>query len=504
MRTKFFFLIGLLFLPIFSFAQEQVSDKKSNVVSDEYNRNGLTVVTIARGDSYDEMIERAATAIPEKFDLNNINANVIKINRKRSSELPALTTEDISGFLNKLDIGRDVVSFIFGRKSDGMMNDNLLRERGMYNATDQDVINARASQVGLNNLAEDYDKLIRSSYIMVFDDNDIKKTTTYNKKTGKSSTTYSAKATANVYRINFDLDELWNAWIYEDDNDAKKAEKIKAFENMPITLIPVGRVESSGSSGEGYQEAINQSFNDALFKLERQIDEWQVRVYVTSVKPIAAKIGKKESLGNGTRYRAYSYKENSKGDLVSVKRGYVRAYDVVDNRSVATGDSETSKFFQISGAQNIQPGWLLREQKDWKIGGAIDFTYFSGSGPTVGLNLDYMLRFFKGGHAAYALLDLGGTFNQNVGVCYSVAGGAGFQVRFARMFLLMPYAQLHAVVYGSNTDYYNLYVGAGAKFNVQIAYPWSVYVKVGAEACVLDVLGMGHNVAVGFGVRRDF
>ena len=113
-------------------------------------------------------------------------------------------------------------------------------------------------------------------------------------------------------------------------------------------------------------KAQKNAFADAMFKLEKMIPGWQVGVAVISVKPIKAKVGRKEGLSNGSRFRAYSYEEDRDGNLLSRKRGYLRAAEVSDNRQFATGRTEPSTFYQISGVRNIEEGWILKEKKDSK------------------------------------------------------------------------------------------------------------------------------------------
>ncbi len=512
MKTKLILLSLLFLFPALSDAQEQVSQpsRKSKLVSDQYNRNGLAVITITHGDQFDAMVQDAVSLIPENYDVNSLPYNTIRVDSRRSSEA-ALSTQAVLDLANKYDLGRAVISYIFNRKSDGTMDDSLLQERGMYNATDQDIINARASQVGIHHLAEDYNKLIKSSYVMIFDDNSIFDRTTTDSKTGKKSTTYFADATANVYLVDFDLDQLWETWIYDTDDAVTRQAKCRSFDALKVDLIPVGCVNATGTSSEGFQQAIYDSFSDAIFKLERQIDSWQVRVYVQSTHPITAKIGKKENLNNGARYRAYSYKENRKGDIISVKQGYARATDVVDNRGIATGEMEASKFYQISGGKNIQPGWLLKEQKDRRMGFSLDLAYSSVSGMIPGLSLDYLAHIGKHGASTFGLIDLGAAFNPSEefsvnNILGSAAIGVGYQLRIARFFMLMPFVQFHALVDVNTFDEYSAYGTAGIKINFQFAYPWQIYAKAGGEYRLLfnglDLPTTG--VVLGAGIRREF
>lgn len=493
MKRLFYSAVTLCLFALAAQAQDPTAagsgKKGKTLVSDEYDRNAVSVITLTHGDSYDRNTVAATEALPSKYDNNLLSPRTINVGKGRDG---FVNDQDAEKLLKDAAVAKAIACYIFNRQSDGTMDDALLQRRSRYNVTDQEVISARASAVGEGNLLFQYDKLINSTYVMLFDAAGFDSKTSTDKK-GNKTTTYYAKAFANVYKLNFDLDAVYAAWIYDTDTPEVKAQKNKAFDEIAFTLDKVTAVANvSGSSSDGYTEAVASAFSSCIDKLEKQIPTWQVRVSVYSIKPITAKVGRKESVSNGTRYRAYVTKEDKNGNVFSEKRGYVRATEVVDNRQDAQGNSEPSKFAQISGGLNIQEGWLLKESKDAKIGVALlPLVGHLGSSMNLHADIDYLASISTNGHQIHGILSLGingldGLLSSK-GKASTYAGsiGAGYQILFAkRKLVLEPYAHVGMdFVKESKFKDYGLFVGGGLKFGVQF-YPVQIFVTGGYDAIV--------------------
>lgn len=140
---KTLILLSMLSICIGANAQTKVKE----VVTDSYNRNSLSVVVVQRGDNYDGTVLTTVRGegISEKFDANEIGTKAVHVMKNRGT---ALSIDELNEVIGKNDFGKEIVSYVFNRTSDGMMNDELVRHRGNYNADDQDVINSRASKIG--------------------------------------------------------------------------------------------------------------------------------------------------------------------------------------------------------------------------------------------------------------------------------------------------------------------------------------------------------------------
>lgn len=550
-------VIALLSALLTANAQEKVKE----VVSDDYDRSGLTVIVVSRGDMYDEnSLDFVNTlVIDNKFDANPIGTRSLFLKKDRTQPLTAAEADSL---IRNSGVSKEILGYIYNRKEDGSMDDALIRYRGHYNADDQDVINAAAAKVGEQHLAWG-EGLVNSSYILLLDFFNIRRPV--DEKTGEVSDSYILDANAFVYKIDCGSDKLnefyVTSWASATDTPERKAAAREAFDSLRLDVVPVASAKASSTSTSSLAEgpdayidvlagllsksldqeedkegqvkektsapvpeentvvkAQKNAFADAMFKLEKMIPGWQVGVAVISVKPIKAKVGRKEGLSNGSRFRAYSYEEDRDGNLLSRKRGYLRAAEVSDNRQFATGRTEPSTFYQISGVRNIEEGWILKEKKDIKLGVSANMRIGGLSALSVNATLDYLIHFSKLG-SAYAIVSAGldplvyaqsqvfkDAGENPVAISnFNLAVGAGYGFRAGRFVEVMPY-----VVVG--TDYLKLdgdmifedlsdeennknaafFLEPGLRVSFQVIYPFSICLKGGYDLLLNDIDARTH------------
>ena len=485
------FIVGAFcaFISTATFAQEKVRE----VVTSDYNRNSISLVSLQRGDGWDNT---AAAIVRDfdpgaKFDANDISTKSLRLSKTRSE---AATQEEVNYAVDKVPFAREILAFIFDRDSKGMMNDKLVRYRGNYDAKDQDIINARASRVGTEALGDLGHGLVAGSYIMVVDFYDIR-----SERDKKGNVTWYADAQAFAYRIGItpaELDDFYeHCWIYEDDEPAAREDKIRAFNTLNIGMVPEARSSSSGS-GKTAEAAMSSAINGLVTGLENRIDSWEVAVTIAARRPLRAKIGTKEGLRNGARYRAYSYKEDRNGNLLSVPRGFLRATEIADNTGMASGETETSKFYQISGLANIDEGWTIKQSNDMGIGVALGVKIGGLCSTSFMVDLDYLMNVRTGGSMSYLLLN-GGFDLKNTGVTnFQVGVGYAYGLHLTRFFELAPYLLLSVdylsrSVSSYESEYTALQKSAvvfepGLRAALNVAYPLQVYGKLGYDWLTLQ------------------
>lgn len=550
-------VIALLSALLTANAQEKVKE----VVSDDYDRSGLTVIVVSRGDMYDEnSLDFVNTlVIDNKFDANPIGTRSLFLKKARAQPLTAAEADSL---IRNSGVSKEILGYIYNRKEDGSMDDGLIRYRGHYNADDQDVINAAAAKVGEQHLAWG-EGLVNSSYILLLDFFNIRRPV--DEKTGEVSGSYVLDANAFVYKIDCGSDKLnefyVTSWASATDSPERKAAAREAFDSLRLDVVPVASARASSTSTSGLADgsdayvdvlagllsksldqeedkeghakektsapvpeedtvlkAQKNAFVDAMFKLEKLIPGWQVGVAVISVKPIKAKVGRKEGLSNGSRFRAYSYEEDRNGNLLSRKRGYIRAAAVADNRQFATGRTEPSTFYQISGVRNIEEGWILKEKKDIKLGVSANMRIGGLSALSVNATLDYLIHFSKLG-SAYAIVSAGLdplVYAQNqifkdkedspVAISnFNLAVGAGYGFRAGRFIEVMPYVVVGTdylkldgdMVFEDFTDEENnknaaFFLEPGLRASFQVAYPFSICLKGGYDLLLNDIDARTH------------
>ena len=477
-------------------AQEKVKE----VISDKYDRNSVSYVFVDRNLTHSSDVQQfiANFAISEKFDVNDIATKKIKFDEVAAGQ--PVADEVVIAAVNEKGLGKDVMSFLFNRKSDGSFDDQVILARGRYNAKDQDVMNMAAAKVKEMDW-EWGEPLVNSSYVVIYD---IYSTTMYEVKDVK---TYTAKVKAHLFKLNVSretLDDFYaNAW----DNPT-------AYEKMNFDMEHICTVDVSGTSvkskskhGSIYDACLS-AYDEVISKFEKNVDAWMVKMAVVSTKPIAAKIGTKEGVKNGARYQAFSFAEDKNGELKSVKHGMVRATVVSNNSGVATGETEPTYFYQISGFRNIEEGYILRQKNDKKLGAALAIggssLPISGSalsGFRAGLDFDYLVHISKRGCITYAMLNAGIDYISGA-LLGDASIGIGYGLPLSRFFELTPYAMVGYMTEFVQSPVSAYFVEPGIRFAVTFQ-PWSIYIGAGAQVGMSD-FGFGYGPNIKFGIKKTY
>ena len=310
MKKVYLFLVAVLGVMSLN-AQSKVTQP----VSTEYDRSSVSFVFVNRGSQNRDIQKFYQNfRVDAKFDDNKIPTKFIDV--IHSSNQP-VTAENVTAFVNSSKLGKEVMSFIFNRKSDGTFDDSIVRDRGMYNATDQDILNMRVAKV--KEVAYEWgEPLVNSSYIVVYDIYQHQ-----SEKDEKGNITYKVNVAAHAYKLNAGTEFINNfyktAWADATSSEAEKEAARKGFDKMQIEFTHVASVSASGSSSTNslwtgsFYEACQNAYESAVQALENRIPAWQAATSVISLNPIAAKIGTKEGLTNGSRYQAYSFREDAQG-----------------------------------------------------------------------------------------------------------------------------------------------------------------------------------------------
>ncbi len=390
MKTKSLFVFVLvMFFAKWIVAQDIEATKK---IPSTYDRSAVTLFYVqfsneAHASEIQSKIDKISFS--DKYYNNNLNQITLpNAFTRKSHEL----VESLSKYMNDQQVGRQVISKWYARQDDGTMNMDLIFDRGMFNATDAAYIKAQSTKLG-NAVLQDYgNRLIGRSYILVLDYQSIQ-----TMKEAKMSGMKGWKSTVTGYLFKVKYNEetqnaVYDAWIYPEDSPTVKAEKNKKFEQIqvPVEFVTkttvyvtasqpaedtqLGRLMKQKSEDELLSEMVQKGYDESLYFLEKNHEDFMVKTTIFQVRPIRAKIGKKEGLKCDNRYFAYEYVYDEKTNTTKPRfRGVIRATSsIVDNRQVAKGDMPTSKFYQTSG-RRLRTGYLLRQQNDYGIEATLGF-----------------------------------------------------------------------------------------------------------------------------------
>lgn len=483
MKRLTYLVVVLLFCNLTSIAQDTQGAAKTGTVPTDYDRNALTVIVLDDGGNFSTDLNAASANIevPGKFDDNNVETRHMYVDE---------SVKAIKKALIKKKIPNEILAKWFSRKENGEFDMTVIHERGMYNATDDEVRKASSTKIGLAKLKDAGESLLKHSYILVLDFDDIKSMEEIYDSRDKAKKAvaeklgtdyvpvdrvkngWKGKVNGYLYKLNFNdsiIDVFYNSmWIYADDDEATKAEKKVRFDNA---TFPIKYIESGDGSADGsqynaghpmappeqlsrvelFQKMISSGIDGVMFDFERKVEDFKVKTPLYDTKPLKAKVGKKEGLRTDSRYFALEFQMNRKGETVAKRKGVVRAKEVVDNRQVATGDTKLyTTFYQVAG-RRLQPGMLLQQRRDFGFGisGGVAFGKIAGGYGKLEVNLNSLASSFLDLGVpqlkAYGLVGMQTKKYKVGGTTYDDMNFTRLQVGlskgyyFARVFSFVPY-----------------------------------------------------------------
>jgi hypothetical protein len=425
MKT-FSLAIGILMVWGVLSAQEVTIASK---VSTTYDRNSLTVLFLdfSNENHWNQVKSKVnEIVLSDKYDNNNLETLLLKPSFNRSAVSSNSFQKAILDELHRANAGNKIISKWYNRKLDGTMDMELVHERGRFTATDADYLKAQTSKRGNASLEEFGNRLINRSYILVLDIKDIK-TMAEAGSTGMNG--WQSNVTGYLFRVDFNeniRNDFYDIWIYDDDIKDVRSKKSKAFEKLqiPIEFVTqkslkvvssqpegdkgIGLLFKSKTNEELLTDLVQKAYFETLYRLETEVSEFKVVTSIYSTRPLRSKIGLKEGLKTDYRFFAYEHVYNPRRNkIVTKRRGVIRASSsskIVDNRKVASGDTETSQFYQVYG-RKLDAGYTIQQRNDK----GLEITLGLNNGE-IGLGsgrLDFRLGRFVGIRSFFLYLDFG-------------------------------------------------------------------------------------------------
>lgn len=378
----------------------------------DYRRSSIYSILINHTDQqFASEIKQAYLQIPvpDKFNDHNLSVRVLNLDKKLDGAKSTKENIHITEFLQNNKIASRLVGRWFNRDFyTGACDMELVKERGLYNASEFDKQLALRSARGLAMLQDAGEELIGNTFVLVNDIRYVDK----NKgaKTAGSilkvlGTVAAAYTGTNIDDLTDDVgdmietikgfsvsintflyklewsDEQANLFYQEQYGDGIDKTKWVNFENarQNYKLKYVGKVESKGGTTSflGINEdepimmvrkACQRAIDENVVDLQRNYEEFKTKTPLISVEPLMAYIGMKEGVSSDSKFEVLEVIEMEDGSRKYNKVGVIEPIDnlIWDNRYMASEEGAIganlgyTTFRTVSG-KNFSKGMLIRE-----------------------------------------------------------------------------------------------------------------------------------------------
>jgi hypothetical protein len=395
-----------------------------------YTRKSLTILITEFADnqpipnSYFNYL-----TVSDRHDFNNIGTKTIDPGISFVNA-DSYTEEQLSRKIYADRIPNRILESILIDKSTRAMTIANVQERGLYNASDNEMAAARNSARGFDILKDAGVKLLGNIYFVV-----IKPTsysTSYNSTTKGNDQTVSG--VSYLYQLNLDsaymAGKFWDDFYFDKPNttmynklmnyDFPLKYTTRAF-NVTVSDLDAANKAISGlqmfgnmlanksatvdestltrkTQGQMNQEMMQKVLGQSLGSIESQ-DDFLVRSSVYKSHPLLSKIGKKESVYTDQLFEVTENVIDARTNARKEKHvGFIRAKRVADNRTRTNGVSEPSSFYRIASGP-ISKGMQLKDYSAYDSRWTIGASYNTDSASVLSgyfLNFEWMTHGLPG------------------------------------------------------------------------------------------------------------
>ena len=348
--------------------------------------------------------------VPDKFNDHNLSVKVLNLNEKLEGAKSDKENMAITNFLNDNKVASRLVARWFNRDFyTGECNMDLVKERGLYNASEFDRQLAKHSARGMALLQDAGEDLIGNTFVVVNDIRYVDKSkgskvvgsifkilgSVASVATGNSNFQdmgdnfgdiaeslkgFSVRINTFLYRLDWNQEQanLFYKEQYGVGNNSKKKQNFeKGRSNYHLKYV--GKVESKGSTTSflGIKEdepilmvrkACQRAIDENVVDLQRSYEEFRTKTPLVSVEPITAYIGKKEGVTEKSRFEVLEVVEMENGTHKYNKVGELEPIpnQIWDNRFMAEeegapGATLNATTFRAVSGKNFSKGMLIRE-----------------------------------------------------------------------------------------------------------------------------------------------
>jgi hypothetical protein len=382
-----------------------------------YRRSSLYSILINHSDQkFANEIRNSFVQIPvpDKYNDHELAPKVFQLNGKLKNASSDRENSEITDFLERNQVASRLVGKWFNRDIyTGVCDMDLVKERGLYDATEFDRQMAERSARGKAMLEDAGEELIGHTFVLVNDIRYIDKAqksalwggilaglgaaagaSLGNANLGRSVTNLSQsvgnivetikgfKVKINTFLYQLVWDDETAAVFYEKQyTDVPDPVKRDAFNNARGTyrLKYVGKVESNGSTTSFMgvnldkpenmvRKACQRAIDENIVDLQTEFEEFRTFTPILTSEPITASIGMKEGVSAKSRFEVLERVEESDGSYSYKRVGVVAPVEdqIWDNRYMAVEEGAKgatlgrTTFKKVSGSTPMA-GMLIRE-----------------------------------------------------------------------------------------------------------------------------------------------
>ena len=399
--VSIFFVAALCILP----------GKAQTEKGEKYRRSSLYSVLVNHSDQkFAAEISKVFLEMPDpdKYNSHDLSVKVLSVDKRMSDNA------QITAFLDSNAVASRLVGKWFNRDFlTGQCDVELIKERGLYNASKFDEAMADKSQRGKALLEDAGEDLIGNTFVLMNDVRYVDK-----EKTGKALGMglkllgsfmdsygggntgwdklgnslgdmaetlkgFKVKTVSYLYQLVWDegtaTDFYTNFYASTPNEQAKK----QAFDvgRTHFKLKYIGSQESSGSDisflGVNLEnpdimvrKACQRALDENVASLQQNYEAFKVKTPLISAMPITAQIGTKEGITPNSKFEVLEVQLTSEGKTVYKRVGTIQALQnlIWDNRYMAfeegaVGSELGCTFFKKTSGKDFYPGMLIREIK---------------------------------------------------------------------------------------------------------------------------------------------
>lgn len=303
--------------------------------------------------------------VPDRFNDHGLGVTVVKFATQEYTD----QQQYITSFIQQSNMGgRAVAKWFDWDKTTGHFDMDLIKERGLYNASAMERELAKMNIRGSAILEDAGENLIPNTYLIISDicykgNYSYKERDRY--RTGRNYR-FNVNITSYIYQLNWDSAELDDFYISYYGGSTDFVNKASDYNFIFRAKVETDYGESANNitQSELIERVVARCLDINLVKLQRAYPDFRIKSVIASVNPVQSDIGLKEGVSEDCLFEVLEMSTDDNGITTFKRVGIVRPVKnrICDNRYGAdiTNELKYTEFEIIKG-NGFYPGMLIRE-----------------------------------------------------------------------------------------------------------------------------------------------